>query len=142
MPPMTETQHAFGPAHVAQYLESNGEEGFHWRRGSTILLLTTKGRKTGEERIMPLIFREDDGRYIVVASRGGSPQHPAWYLNLRDDPEVTVQVRDDRFAARARTAGPDERPRLWELMTEVWPDYDAYQEKTDREIPVVILERA
>ena len=138
----SEQKYLFGPEHVERYRATDGEEGYYWRRGTTILLLTTVGRRSGQERVQPLIFREDDGRYVIVASRGGSPEHPAWYVNLREHPEVEVQIKGERFRARARTAGPDERPRLWELMTEVWPDYDAYQEKTDREIPVVVLERA
>jgi deazaflavin-dependent oxidoreductase (nitroreductase family) len=131
----------FGPEHVNRYKETEGAEGYDWQ-GTTVLLLTTKGRKSGEPRETPLIFDEHDGDYVIVASKGGAPQHPAWYLNLREDPEVTVQVRGDRFAAKARTAGADERPELWKLMNQSWPAYDGYQQKTDREIPVVVLERA
>lgn len=115
-------------------------EGYEWQ-GTTVLLLTTKGRKSGEPRELPLIFDEHDGDYVIVASKGGAPTHPAWYLNLAEDPEVTVQVRADRFQARARTASADERPELWKLMNQSWPSYDEYQQKTDREIPVVVLER-
>jgi deazaflavin-dependent oxidoreductase (nitroreductase family) len=131
----------FGQEHVDRYKETEGAEGYDWQ-GTTVLLLTTKGRKSGEPREMPLIFDEHDGDYIVVASKGGAPQHPAWYLNLLEDPEVTVQVRGDRFAAKARTADAQERPELWKLMNQSWPAYDGYQQKTDREIPVVVLERA
>jgi deazaflavin-dependent oxidoreductase (nitroreductase family) len=127
---------------VRAYLETDGELGYRWRRGSTILILTTKGRRTGEERLRPLIFTEDDGRYVIVASQGGAPTHPDWYLNLRADPNVHVQIKGDRFAARARTAEGEERERLWRKMNEMWPPYDEYQERTDREIPVVVLERA
>jgi deazaflavin-dependent oxidoreductase (nitroreductase family) len=77
-----------------------------------------------------------------VASKGGNPQHPAWYLNLREDPNVQVQIRGDKFDAVARDATPEERPELWKQMAQEWPDYDNYQKKTDREIPIVILERA
>jgi len=132
----------FGQEHVDRYVETDGAEGYAWRNGTTILLLTTKGRKSGEERVAPLIFREHDGDYLVVASKGGAPQPPAWFVNLEADPNVTVQVKDDRFAARARRASPQERAELWPLMVEVWPDYDAYQAKTEREIPIVVLERA
>ena len=76
----------------------------------------------------------------MVASKGGAPQHPAWYLNLEATPEVEVQVKGDRMHARARTATPAERQKLWPIMTKQWPAYDGYQEKTDRDIPVVILE--
>ena len=132
----------FGAEHVRRYRETDGEEGYIWRRGTTILLLTTTGRRSGEERTTPLIYREVDGAYVIVASKGGSPEQPGWYLNLQDDPNVQVQIKGETFAAVARTAGPEERGRLWDLMHEVWPDYAGYQEKTDREIPVVVLERA
>ena len=132
----------FGQDHIDRYISTGGAEGYEWERGTTVLLLTTKGRKTGEERVAPLIFREHDGAYLVVASKGGSPVPPAWYVNLQADPDVTVQIKGERFPARARTAGDAERAELWPLMVEVWPDYDAYQAKTDRQIPIVVLERA
>jgi deazaflavin-dependent oxidoreductase (nitroreductase family) len=133
----------FGQEHVRAYLDTDGERGFHWKRGTHILLLFTKGRKSGEERIQPLIFREDDGRHVIVASKGGMPEHPAWYLNLRDRPDdVEIQVKGDRFKVIARDAEGPERERLWKLMTEAWPDYDDYQERTERKIPIVVLERA
>jgi len=132
----------FGQEHVERYEATDGEEGHDWQKGTTILILTTKGRKSGETRKNPLIYTENDGDYVIVASRGGTPDHPGWYLNLKDDPEVEVQVKDDKFTARARTAGPDEKPELWKKMAAAWPDYDDYQKKTDREIPVVVLERA
>jgi deazaflavin-dependent oxidoreductase (nitroreductase family) len=131
----------YGPQHVERYVETGGGEGYDWKRGTTILLLTTKGRKTGEERVMPLIFREIDGNPVIVASKGGDEQHPGWHLNLLADPDVKVQIKDDVFDARARVAEGEERERLWKGMTEVWPDYDEYQKKTDREIPIVVLER-
>jgi deazaflavin-dependent oxidoreductase (nitroreductase family) len=131
----------FGAEHVERYIETDGDEGYHWQRGTTILILTTIGRNSGLPRQHALIFREDDGRYLVVASKGGAKDHPEWYLNLRANPEVQVQIRGDRFTAKARDATPDERPRLWAMMNEVWPDYDGYQAKTKREIPVVVLER-
>lgn len=134
--------HLYGQEHVERYRATGGEEGYIWRRETTILLLTTNGRRSGEERTTPLIFREVDGSYVIVASKGGTPEHPDWYANLQADPHATVQIKGDVFEAMARTAGPEERERLWKLMAEVWPDYDAYQEKTDREIPVVLLERA
>jgi deazaflavin-dependent oxidoreductase (nitroreductase family) len=132
----------FGAEHVRRYLETDGEVGYRWRNGAPILILTTTGRRSGEERVKPLIFGEDDGRYVVVASKGGAKHHPDWYLNLQADPDVHVQVKADRFAARARTAEGEERARLWERMAEIWPAYDDYRQKTDREIPVVVLERA
>jgi deazaflavin-dependent oxidoreductase (nitroreductase family) len=131
----------FGEEHVRRYLETDGAEGHEWR-DTTVLLLTTTGRRTGQTRTTPLIYRRHGDDYVVVASKGGAPQHPAWYLNLSADQDATVQVRGDRFKARARTASTQERPELWRLMTESWPPYDEYQRKTDREIPVVVLERA
>lgn len=131
----------FGQEHVKRYRATDGAEGYEWR-GATVLLLTTTGRRSGEEHTTPLIYRERDGDYVLVASRGGAPSHPGWYLNLAADPEVEVQVLSDRFPARARTATGEERSRLWELMTENWPAYTDYQAKTEREIPVVVLERS
>jgi deazaflavin-dependent oxidoreductase (nitroreductase family) len=106
-----------------------------------VLILTTTGRKSGEQRSTPLIYQPVGDDYVVIASKGGAPVPPAWYLNLSEQPEVQVQVRDDRFTARARTAGDDEKPELWQKMVAAWPQYDEYQEKTDRTIPVVVLER-
>jgi deazaflavin-dependent oxidoreductase (nitroreductase family) len=130
----------FGAEHTRRYRETGGAEGYEWR-GTTILLLGTTGRRSGKQYTHPLIYREHEGAYLVVASKGGSDTPPDWYLNLSANPEVTVQIKDETFPAKARTAGPDERPLLWRLMAEVWPDYDAYQAKTSREIPVVVLER-
>ena len=133
----------YGKEHVERYQATDGEEGYIWRRGTTILLLHTKGRRSGKEYIHPLIYRDyDDGKYLIVASKGGDPEPPEWYRNLTADPEVTVQIKGDKFRARARVATPDEKPDMWRHMAEVWPDYDAYQKKTDREIPVVVLEAA
>jgi proline iminopeptidase len=139
---VSESETLFGEAHVRRYQETNGEVGHIWRRGSKILLLTTKGRKTGNATTTPLIYEDDGGHYVVVASKGGAPDHPGWYLNLVKNPEVTVQVEGDVFQAQAHTAEGEERDRLWTLVNKQWPDYDAYQTRTDREIPVVVLERA
>jgi deazaflavin-dependent oxidoreductase (nitroreductase family) len=132
----------YGEAHVRRYRETGGEVGHIWKEGSTILLLTTTGRKTGARTTTPLIYAQDGDRYVIVASKGGAPEHPGWYRNLLKDPNVEVQVRDDVFAARARTAEGEERDRLWRLANEVWPHYEEYQTRTEREIPVVVLERA
>lgn len=131
----------FGEEHVRRYRETGGEVGHIWN-GVPTLLLTTTGRRSGEQRTTPLIYGQDGDRYVVVASKGGAPQHPAWYLNLSAQPAVELQVAAERFRARARTAAPDERERLWTLMAGIWPAYDDYQAKTEREIPVVVLERA
>lgn len=126
--------------HIRSYVESDGRDGHRWN-GVPTLLLTTRGRKSGKLRRTALIYGQDDDRYVVVASYGGSPEHPLWYRNLSADPNVWVQVGSDRFAARARTATPEEKPRLWKQMASIWPDYDNYQAKTSRDIPVVVLER-
>jgi deazaflavin-dependent oxidoreductase (nitroreductase family) len=138
---MNEAESLFGDEHVRRYRESGGAVGHIWRNGSTILLLTTTGRKTGEKRTAPLIYVRDGDRYVIVASKGGAPAHPGWYRNLEQTPEVELQVKDEVFPARARTATGEERERLWRKMNEVWPQYDDYAKKTQREIPVVVLER-
>lgn len=130
----------FGQEHVRVYRETDGEQGYDWR-GTTILLLTTRGRVSGEERTTPLIHRSDNGNWIVVASKGGAPDPPDWYKNLEAEPEATIQVKAERIPVRARAADGDERERLWRLMTEMWPAYDEYQAKTARQIPVVVFER-
>jgi deazaflavin-dependent oxidoreductase (nitroreductase family) len=131
----------FGAEHVRRYVETDGEEGHDWQ-GTHTLILTTTGRKSGEPRSTPLIYGQHGDAYLIVASKGGADEPPAWYLNLEADPEVQVQVKGDRFTARARTATADEKPEMWKTMVAEWPAYDEYQEKTSREIPVVVLERA
>lgn len=127
-----------GEDHVQQYRETDGEVGYLWN-GAPSLLLTTTGRRSGEPRTTPLIFGRDGDDYLVVASVGGMPKHPAWYLNLRDDPNAHIQVKGEHLDVVARTATPEEKPRLWAIVNEVWPNYDVYQTRTDREIPVVVL---
>jgi proline iminopeptidase len=131
----------FGEEHVRRYQETDGEEGYLWREGSTILLLTTTGRTSGNESTTPLIFGMDGDNPVIVASKGGTPEHPGWYRNLSKNPEVGVQIKGEKFRARARDAEGEERERLWKQMNGIWPHYDEYQEKTDRVIPVVVLER-
>jgi proline iminopeptidase len=131
----------YGQEHVRRYRETDGEEGYVGKEGSTILLLTTTGRVSGKETTTPLIFGFDRGNPVIVASQGGAPKHPGWYRNLRKNPEVGVQIRDERFRARARDAEGEERERLWRMMNGIWRHYDTYQERTDRRIPVVVLER-
>jgi deazaflavin-dependent oxidoreductase (nitroreductase family) len=131
----------FGQEHVERYLATDGEEGHDWLNTHT-LLLTTKGRKSGKARTTPLIYGTSGDRYLVVASKGGSRRAPAWYLNLEADPKVEVQVKGERFSARARDATPQEKPEMWKTMTAEWPAYDDYQRRTKREIPVVVLERS
>jgi deazaflavin-dependent oxidoreductase (nitroreductase family) len=136
---MTESDdELFGQEHVRVYRQTKGERGYHWR-GATVLLLTTTGRRSGEARTMPLIFRSDGDRCVLVASKGGSKDHPLWYENLMANPEATIEVKGETIPVRASTAAGEERCRLWSLMTEQWPAYDDYQQRTEREIPVVVL---
>jgi deazaflavin-dependent oxidoreductase (nitroreductase family) len=130
----------YGQEHVDRYVETDGEVGYMWN-DAPVLILTTTGRLSGEQRSLPLIFGRDDESYVLVASQGGRPEHPGWYFNLVEQPEVELQVKGDRFGARARTAEGEERERLWRAMNEIWPHYDEYQTKTTRQIPVVVLDR-
>ena len=125
--------------HVERYLATDGKEGHIWQ-GVPTLLLTTIGRRTGRARRTPLIYGRDEDRYLVVASKGGSDDPPLWYTNLSADPRVRIQVGADTFDAQARTATAEEKERLWPVMTKIWPDYDNYQTRTSREIPIVIIE--
>jgi deazaflavin-dependent oxidoreductase (nitroreductase family) len=126
-------------SHIRSYIESGGRSGHRWH-GVNTLLLTTRGRMTGKLRRTALIYGEDGDRYVVVASMGGAPKHPEWYLNLVANPDVKVQVGEEEFDAVASTVTGDQRPERWKQMAEIWPDYDTYQKKTKRTIPVVILE--
>jgi deazaflavin-dependent oxidoreductase (nitroreductase family) len=127
-----------GDEHVRRYRETGGEVGYLWN-GVTTLLLTTRGRRTGEPRTRALIFGRDGDDYLVVASLGGAPRHPGWYHNLLATPSAEIQVRGDVMPVTARTASPEEKPRLWRTMTDLWPNYDVYQSRTERDIPVVVL---
>lgn len=133
--------------HLDRYLETNGAVGhlkdFTANGGkpdTPTLLLTTMGRKSGKAITLPLIYGKDGANFIVVASKGGAPAHPAWYLNLAAQPKVDVQVLDRKFRAVARTTSGAERQRLWQLMADIYPPYDDYRKMTTREIPVVVLE--
>jgi len=131
----------FGEEHVRKYKETDGQEGHDWQ-GTQCLLLTTTGRKSGQQRELPLIYGKSGDDYLIVASKGGADEPPAWYLNLEADPVAEVQVWGDRFKAKARVATPEEKAEMWKTMTAEWPAYDEYQTKTDREIPIIVLERA
>jgi deazaflavin-dependent oxidoreductase (nitroreductase family) len=130
-----------GEEHIRRYQETDGEVGYLWN-GVPTLLLTTTGRRSGEPRTSPLIFARDGDDYLVVASVGGGPKHPSWYLNLSANPAAEIQVRGDHIAVNAHTATDDEKPRLWRIVTDAWPNYDVYQTRTDRVIPVVVLSPA
>jgi deazaflavin-dependent oxidoreductase (nitroreductase family) len=127
--------------HIKHYVETDGEQGHLWR-GVPTLLLTTEGRKSGQLRRTALIYGKHGSSYLLVASQGGADTHPAWYLNLTANPEVELQVGAEKFTARARTATEQEKPELWAAMTAIWPAYDEYQTKTERPIPVVVLDPA
>jgi len=135
--------------HANRYLSSGGTEGhmYHMKQPGRpeitvpALLLTTTGRKSGDKFIFPLFYGETGSNFFVIASKGGAPAHPQWYRNIEANPEVEVQVGTDKFKARARTATGEERSRLWQKSLEFWPPYADYQQKTEREIPVVVLER-
>lgn len=135
--------------HIELYL-ADGEAAHLWDASLgggegmlTTLLLTTKGRKSGKPLMIPLIYRPTgDGGYCVIASKGGAPAHPAWYLNLQADPEVQVKVANQEFKATARVAEGDEREELWNAMVDYYAPYTDYQEATERRIPVVVLDPA
>jgi deazaflavin-dependent oxidoreductase (nitroreductase family) len=126
--------------HVKVYQETDGETGYNWN-GTTALLFTHKGRKSGQMRTNAIIFTGVGDRYAIIASKGGSPTHPGWYHNVCADPNVEVQIKGDKFAATARTAESPEREKLWAEAIKQWPNFDVYQSRTDRKIPVVVLER-
>ncbi len=133
--------------HLQRYLNTDGADGHMWDSASVggpgilpTLLLTTTGRRSGKSGTVPLIYGEADGNYIVVASKGGAPKNPGWYLNLAVNADIEVQVLARRFQAKARTTSGDERAALWEKMVGIYPPYSDYQAKTEREIPVVVLE--
>ncbi|EGD24168.1 nitroreductase family deazaflavin-dependent oxidoreductase [Prescottella equi] len=131
---------------VKLYRATGGRLGGKWRVGSAfpwgipVCLLTTTGRKSGQPRVSPLLFLEDGGRVILVASQGGLPKNPMWYLNIRANPEVTIQIKSRIRTMRARVATDEERAELWPRLVDMYADFDNYQSWTDRQIPVVICE--
>lgn len=127
-----------GEEHVRRYQETDGEVGYIWN-GVPILLLTSTGRKSGQPRTTPLIYARDGDDYLVVASMGGAPQQPQWYLNLVANASAQIQDRSEHIDVTAHTAGEDDKAGLWKIVTEQWPNYDVYQSRTDRVIPVVVL---
>lgn len=149
-PPLLDTQFTrtvvkwMSKSNVVAYRATGGRVGGKWRVGSAarkglpICLLTTTGRKSGEPRISPLLFLEDGDDVVLVASQGGQPKHPLWYLNLKADPNVTVQIRSRVRTLVARVADDDERARLWPKLVAMYPEFDDYQSWTDRKIPVVV----
>jgi deazaflavin-dependent oxidoreductase (nitroreductase family) len=128
----------FGDEHVRQYEATGGKVGHDWN-GTSCLILHTRGRRSGATHKHPLIYGRDGADFLVIASKGGAPDHPGWYKNLVAHPDVAVQVREQIIPVRARTATAAEKQRLWPTMTAQWPDYDTYQAGTPRDIPLVIL---
>jgi deazaflavin-dependent oxidoreductase (nitroreductase family) len=133
--------------HLRRYQQTDGADGHLWDaslgggKGMVpTLLLTTTGRKSGKPRVMPLIYGKTPTGYAIIASKGGHPSHPVWYLNLLAQPKVRVQVVADKFEAKARVTSGAERAALWKQMAALYPPYDDYQKRTKREIPVVVLE--
>ena len=138
IPHATDSQTDWVAEHVRTYVASAGTEGHDWR-GLPTLVLATTGRSSGTPRRTALIYGEAGDEYAVVASQGGAPTDPQWYKNLRADPSAGVMVGTRTFTATARVAGPDERPALWERMVGIYPTYEDYAAKTDRDIPIVLL---
>jgi deazaflavin-dependent oxidoreductase (nitroreductase family) len=150
LPPWTPTQERVGSifirfmtaANVWLFRLSGGRFGARFPGGAPICLVTTHGRKSGDRRTVALLYLRDGDRVVLVASKGGMSHHPAWYLNMRADPRCEVEIGKERIPMRARTAGPDERRALWPRLVAMYGDYANYQDRTTRQIPVVICERA
>ena len=137
-----------GPSRLALKLGSGVHSGVYRATGgklfgrmgkSPILLLNTVGRKSGKKRTSPLLYVKDGEDFVIIASKGGAPTHPAWFLNLKASPEATVEVGDREVRVRAEEADAEEKARLWQKMVEMYPTYDDYQTKTKREIPLLVL---
>jgi F420H(2)-dependent quinone reductase len=109
-------------------------------RGAPVLLLNHVGRTSGKQRTSPLLYIEDGASLVIVASKGGSHKHPDWWLNLRGRPETVVEVGGEKRPVFARQASSEEKSRLWPRLVEMWPDYERYQGRTERDIPVIVLE--
>jgi deazaflavin-dependent oxidoreductase (nitroreductase family) len=127
-------------AHVKAYQETDGETGYLWN-GVPTLLFTHKGRKSGKLRTNAIIFTPVSDKYVIIASKGGSPTHPGWFHNIQADPDIEVQIKGEKFPATARVAESPEREELWAEAVKTWPSFDVYQSRTDRKIPVVVIER-
>lgn len=134
-------QNEFNKNIIAEF-RANGGETFGMFKGRPLLLLTTTGAKSGEERTTPLVYSRDGDRVVIIASKGGAPQHPAWFHNLSANPEVTVEIGTEKFKARASVPDGEERDRLYAQQAATMPAFNEYQQKTTRRIPVVVLERA
>ena len=135
-----ESRNSWIQDHLHSYISTDGKDGHIWR-GVPTLLLTTTGRLSGKLHTTPLIYGKFEDKFLIIASRGGAPAHPQWYLNIVNNPKIGIQVLSDKFQANGRTANDEEKPKLWKIMSEIWPSYDDYQQKTDRSIPLVIIEK-
>jgi F420H(2)-dependent quinone reductase len=132
--------HQYTRAQVIVYRLTRGRLWGDYR-GAPVLLLHHRGRKSGKERVSPLIYIEDGEDLVVIGSKGGSHRHPAWFLNLREMAETEVEVGGERRRVKVRVATPEEKQRLWPRAVEIYPPYESYQRRTEREIPLVILSR-
>jgi deazaflavin-dependent oxidoreductase (nitroreductase family) len=137
-----------GPARLVLKLGSGAHAGVYRATGgklfgrmgkSPILLPNTVGRKSSKKRTSPLLYVMDGEDFVIIASKGGAPAHPAWYLNLKANPDATVEIGDREVRVRAEEADPEEKARLWQKMVEMYPAYEDYQKKTEREIPLLVL---
>lgn len=129
-------------AHTGIYRMSGGRILGKFRSGAPVCLLTTTGRKSGKRRTIPLLYLQDGDNVVIVASMGGQPKHPIWYLNLEADPNVEVQIGGDRTPMIARTAPAEEKAVLWPKLVAMYSDYADYKARTERDIPVVVLSKA
>jgi F420H(2)-dependent quinone reductase len=132
----------FGSVHAWLYQKTDGKIGSSFVGGAPVMLLTTRGRKSGLQRTLPLLYLRDGEKLIAVASKAGSPSHPAWYLNLQADPDVQVQIGEEKRKMHAETASREQKAKYWPRLIAVYPPYQVYQARTDRDIPVVILRPA
>jgi len=137
---MTQEFRDFNRNLIEEFRENDGKVGGMFE-GAPLLLLTTTGAKTGQVRVAPLAYTKDNGRFVVIASKGGALSHPDWYYNLRENPEVTIEVGTEKFPARATIQDGDERRRLFDQMAEQMPNFAEYQRNTPRQIPVIVLDR-
>ena len=126
---------------IIEEFRANGGETFGPFKGRNLLLLTTTGAKSGEARTTPLVYSKDGDRMVIIASMGGAPKHPAWYLNLKAHPEAIIEVGAEKFAARTSVAEGAERDRLYAQQAAEMPAFNEYQQKTTRRIPVVVIEK-
>lgn len=127
--------------HIQRYRETNGVDG-HEFGGCYCLLLDTIGRKSGETRTVAVVYGQSGDDFIIIGSKGGSPTPPQWYLNLMASPSVNIQVKDKHYSVEARLASDTERPALWSIMTEAFADFNDYEKKLGRQLPVIVLSRA